>query len=165
MSFTRQYDDPTKIKQQLQDTTFVGRYMLDKPGYGVSNLTFIEDPQIRLQNWGANINTNQPRTDIESDLFTLSRRYNRDLVEVNDHKKHGIVPTPANWGTTKPFVDESRASCPAWMYRTVENNRWEFPLINPQDHIERPFNYDVQTRIIEKDLFCREPAVPLRPLP
>jgi len=154
MSFTRQYDDPTKIKQQLQDTTFVGRYMLDKPGYGVSNLTFIEDPQIRLQNWGANINTNQPRTDIESDLFTLSRRYNRDLVEVNDHKKHGIVPTPANWGTTKPFVDESRASCPAWMYRTVENNRWEFPLINPQDHIERPFNYDVQTRIIEKDTYA-----------
>ena len=127
--------------------------MLDKPGYGVNNMTFLEDPQIRLQGWGANLNMNQNPVDIESDLLTLSRKYNRDLVDVNDHKKHGITMQPVNWGTSSPIIDDSRASCPAWMFRDVVNNRWETPLLNPQNNIERPFNFDIQTRILEKDNF------------
>ena len=126
---------------------------MDVPGYGVDTMTFLEDPQIRLQGWGANINMNQNTVDIESDLLSLSRRYNRDLVDINDHKKHGIKVEPAKWNTSKPFVDESRSTNPAWMYRTVENNRWETPFINPQSNIERPFNFDIQTRILEKDNF------------
>jgi hypothetical protein len=153
MSFTRFSSDPARIKKQLEQQTFAGRYAIDVPGYGVDKMTFLEDPQIRLQGWGANLNMNQNPVDIESDLLTLSRRYNRDLVDINDHKKHGITMQSVNWGVSQPFIDESRSTHPAWMYRTVDNNRWEFPILNPQHGLEKPFNYDISTRILEKDNF------------
>ena len=57
MSFTRFHDDPNRIKKQIDESSFAGRYMLNTPGQGM-NLPFSEDPQIRLQKWGANLQTN-----------------------------------------------------------------------------------------------------------
>ena len=151
MSFTRFSSDEARIKKSLEQTTFVGRYMLDKPGYGVDKMTFLEDPQIRMQGWGANLCENY--VNLESDMLGLTRKTNRDLVDINDHKKNAVVAPPMQWGVSKPFVDESRASCPAWMFKDIENNRWETPFLNPQNNIERPFNFDIQTRILEKDNF------------
>lgn len=148
MSFTRFSSDPARIKKQLDETTFSARYMLDKPGQGV-NLPFFEDPQIRMQTWGANLYKDP--TSIESDMLGLTRRYNRDLVDVNDHKKHAVIAQPMVWGNSQPFVDESRASCPAWMFRDVQNNRWEQPLLNPLNGLEKGFNENISTRILEKD--------------
>jgi hypothetical protein len=148
MSYTRFSSDPARIKKQLEETTFTSRYMLDTPGPGM-DLNFMEDPQIRMQRFGANLCENT--TSLESDLLGLTRRYNRDLVDVNDFKKYAVVAPSMNWGVSKPYTDESRASCPAWMYRTVENNRWEFPILNPQNGLEKNFNENIQTRILEKD--------------
>ena len=50
MSFTRFHDDPARIKKQIQDSSFSGRYMLNVPGQG-TDLPFVEDPHIRLQHW------------------------------------------------------------------------------------------------------------------
>jgi hypothetical protein len=44
------------------------------------------------------------------------------------------------------------------MYKDLEHPRWETPFLNPQNNIERPFLYDVQTRIIEKNNFV--PQIP-----
>ena len=57
------------------------------------------------------------------------------------------------WGISKPTVDESRASCPAWQFRDIQNDRWEFPILNPQHGLEKGFNNNIQTRILEKDNF------------
>ena len=38
MSFTRFHDDPYRIKKQLEETTYTGRYMLNTPGQGVDLL-------------------------------------------------------------------------------------------------------------------------------
>jgi hypothetical protein len=150
MSFTRFSSDPARIKKQLDETTFTSRYMLDRPGQGM-NLPFMEDPQIRMQTWGANLCHNT--VDIESDFLGLTRKTNRDLVDINDHKKHAIVTQPMVWGNSQPFVDESRASCPAFLFRSFENNRWETPLLNPLNGLEKGFNENIQTRILEKDNF------------
>ena len=160
MSFTSIRNDKQRIEQKLGEQTFVGRYMLDTPGYGVNTMTFYEDPQIRMQKWGANLNMNQNTVDIESDLLTLSRKYNRDLIDVNDHKKNGITLQPYNWGVTKPYTDESRATHPAWQFRDIQNNRWEFPILNPLQGLEKRFNENIQTRILEKDYY-----VPTYPVP
>ena len=152
MSFTSIRNDKQRIEQKLGEQTFVGRYMLDTPGQGI-DLTFYEDPQIRMQKWGANLNMNQNTVDIESDLLTLSRKYNRDLIDINDHKKNGITLQPYNWGITKPYTDESRATHPAWQFRDIQNDRWEFPILNPQQGLEKRFNENIQTRILEKDYF------------
>jgi len=160
MAFTRFHDDPSRIQKQLQESTFIGRYQLNTPGQGVGKqLPFQEDPNIRLQFWGANLNDNTVQ--FESELRGLTRPLNRDLIQVNDYKKN---PTPmiqysSSYGVADPFVEESRASHPAWQYRNLNIDRWEFPWINPQANLEKPFHENVQTRILEKDSF--QPTIPI----
>jgi hypothetical protein len=156
MAFTRFHDDPARIQKQMEISSFSGRYFLNTPGQG-TDLPFLEDPQIRLQQWGANLQYNP--VSIESELRGLYRPLNRDLVKENDYKTHrfernGILPAMnMHYRTEQPFVEESRATNPAWMYRDVDIQRWEMPFINPQEAIEQPFNWNVQTRILEKDNF------------
>lgn len=155
MAFTRFHDDPYRIKKQLEESSFAGRYQLNVPGPGV-DLPFMEDPQIRLQRWGANLRTNT--VNLESDLFGINRPLNRDLEEINCYKKHAAHADQVTYRVTKPIVDESRATHPAWMYRDIDYNRWESPHLNPQNGLEKPFNENIQTRILEKDNFT--PTVP-----
>ena len=150
MSFTRFSDDPSRIKKQLDQTTFVGRYMLDVPGAGM-DLPFVEDPQVRMQKWGANLRDNY--VNLESDLLGMTRKTNRDLVDINDFQKQAVWASKKDYRNMKPFVDESRATNPAWMYRTVENNRWEYPLLNPLNGLDKGFHDNIQTRILEKDMY------------
>jgi hypothetical protein len=83
MAFSRFHDDPARIKQQLEQDTFPGRYQLNTPGPG-DNLPFWEDPNIRLQRWGANLKTNT--TDFESELRGMTRKLNHDEIGLNDYK-------------------------------------------------------------------------------
>ena len=155
MAFTRFHDDPARIKKSLQESTFAERYYLNTPGNG-NNVPFMMDPQLRLQGWGANLCTNSIQ--LESDFRGLTRKLNRDVVALNQHNDHMTDSDPFIYDNIKPFVDESRASHPAWMYRDIEQSRWEYPWINPQDNFERTFNWNVQTRILEKDSYT--PRVP-----
>jgi len=156
MSFTRFHDDPSRIKKQLQISSFSGRYMLDKPGPG-DNLPYFEDPQMRLQQWGANLMTNT--TNLESDLRGLTRPLNRDVVGLNNYKTAAASTSQVSFPKTSEFVEESRASHPAWTFRDLEHSRWEEPLLNPQANLEKKFPSNIQTRILEKDNFT--PSIPM----
>jgi hypothetical protein len=156
MAFTRFHDDPNRIKKQLQESSYLGRYMLNMPGNGV-DLPFPEDPQIRLQGWGANLRTNT--INLESDLLGLTRPLNRDLEGINNYDLNSTPTSNVNYKTTEPFVQESRATHPAWMYKDLDHTRWENPLLNPLDRIEKSFHDNIQTRILEKDYFV--PRIPV----
>jgi hypothetical protein len=58
------------------------------------------------------------------------------------------------------MTDDSRATHPAWTYRESEINRFEPTFLNPLDQLEKPFHYDLNTRILERDHFKSSP-VPL----
>lgn len=156
MSFTRFHDDPARIKKQLAESTFLGRYQLNVPGMG-TEMPFEEDPQMRLQKWGANLTTNI--VNLESDFWGLSRPLNRDLVDLNDYKKAAPPVFPIVYGSQEPYVQESRVSCPAWMFRNTPMDRWEQPWINPQANTELRFPNNIQTRILEKDYY--QPTIPI----
>ena len=146
MSFTRVHDDPARIAKQLEIETFVGRYQLDRPGPGV-NMPFYEDPHQRLQFWGANLRNNT--IGLESDLRGMTRTLGRDDVLGNDYKTHAVKSDPIRlYPVAEPYVEESRASHPAWMYRDLEQSKWEAPLLNPQANLEIPFMTNVQTRLL-----------------
>lgn len=150
MAFTRFHDDPYRIKKQSIESSFAGRYYLNQPGQGV-DLPFVEDPQLRLQGWGANLRTNT--VNLESDLLGMTRPLNRDLVDDNNHSRRSVTSTAVNYKDAKPFVEESRATHPAWMYKDLEQSRWENPFLNPLHGLEKGFNENIQTRILEKDYF------------
>jgi hypothetical protein len=156
MSFTRFHDDPNRIRKQVEESSFVGKYMLNKPGNGV-DLAFQEDPQLRLQGWGANLRTNT--VNLESDLLGLTRKLNRDLVDINDYNRHSVSSGHVSYRSAKPFVEESRATHPAWTYKDLDHTRWEQPFLNPLNGIEKVFHDNIQTRILEKDSFV--PRIPV----
>ena len=156
MSFTRFNDDPSRIKKQLEETTYTGWYQLDTPGPGI-DLPFIEDPQIRLQKWGSNLRSNM--TSIEGDLKGLTRQLNRDNINLNNHKTNAIDSIQSNYRNEISFIEESRTTHPAWAYKGLEQNRWEKPLLNPVYKLEPSFPHQIQTRILEKDYF--EPRIPV----
>ena len=66
MAFTRFNYDECRTKKQLQQSTDPGRWILDVPGNGDAPC-YIEDPQIIIQKWGANLRTNT--INLESDLL------------------------------------------------------------------------------------------------
>lgn len=156
MSFTRFHDDPIRIVKQVEGSSYAGKYALNTPGPG-DLLPYMEDPQMRLQRWGANLMTN--KIHLESDLRGMTRKTNRDCVHQNDYKSFaagaGHVSYPAS---DFNFVSESRATHPAWELRAIEQPRWEQPWLNPQANLEKKFPDNIQTRILEKDYYV--PVMP-----
>jgi len=150
MAFTRFHDDPARIKKQLEIASYANRYYLDKPGQG-TDLPFSEDPQCRLQGWGANLQTNT--VGLEGDLFGMTRPLCRDNIDMNQYKDKAAATSTVSYRSVNPYTDESRATHPAWTYRDSNYARWEEPWINPQANFEVKFPTMIQTRILEKDNF------------
>ena len=157
MSFTRFHDDPARIIKGLEESTFIGRYQLDTPGPGV-DLPYMADPQLRIQRWGANMASDT--TNLESDLFCLGRplSHDYDRTYLQSPLFHGQTPV---YSIHKEHVFESRATHPAWIYRDLEQTRWETQFLNPLAHLEKVFPDNISTRILTKDQFVPSlPSVP-----
>ena len=160
MAFTRFHDDPARISKQLEESTFPSEYYLNTPGPGV-RLPFQDDVQLRLQKWGANM---LPDTvNLESGLLGIDRPLNRHRNDNVAYDSTGVAAsataasaeTASTFPVEKPFVEESRASHPAWMYRNFPEDRWSYPQLNPQNlaTIEKPFPFDTQTRLLSRDYY------------
>ena len=150
MSFTRFHDDPCRIKKQLQESTGLGRYMLNVPGNG-SKPIYMDDPFIRMQKWGGNLMTNT--VNLESDLMGLSRNSNRDDVAANEYRLNAVKTKQVQYKSQNPSTDQSRATHPAWEYRDLEQTKYNILPLNPQENVCFPFQNNLSTRIIEKDIF------------
>ena len=148
MSFTRFHDDPARIQKQLQEMTGVERYQLNRPGPGIY-VPFIEDPHIRLQQWGANLQNNT--ANLETDLIGINRKLTHGNQEYNSKMP---ATTPMQFpNMDKAFTDESRATHPAWMFRDLEQTKWGFPFHDVQSTVFTPFENNQSTRIMAKDSF------------
>jgi len=150
MSFTRFHDDPCRINKQLQESTGLGRYMLNVPGNG-SKPIYMDDPFIRMQKWGGNLMTNT--VNLESDLMGLSRNSNRDDVAANEYRLNAVKTRQVQYKSQNPSTDQSRATHPAWEYRDLEQTKYNILPLNPQENVCFPFQNNLSTRIIEKDIF------------
>jgi|TARA_Y100000389_G_scaffold203808_1_gene253577 hypothetical protein len=153
MSFTRFYDDPNRIRKQVEESNAVGLYMLNKPGQGI-DLPYFEDVQIRLQKWGANLKTNT--INLESDLLGITRKNNRDNINLNNYKTNETYSREQTYKNAKPIVDESRATHPAWMYKDLEQTRWEYPYQKQLNNYHINFEHNLQSRMIEKDNYNKK---------
>ena len=145
MAFTRFHDDPDVIQKKLCEMTFEGVYQLNVPGNGLNN-PYIEDPNIRLQKWGANLHSNT--IEIDSKFKGLDRKLTSDYqqyTEPNSFKQ--------SYSSNSFSVDESRASHPAWLYRDLSQYRPAHLYFNPQYNTTLKFENNQATRILEKDYY------------
>ena len=163
MSFTRyKYDDCRTIKY-LEESTGPGRYILNKPGNGPSPI-FINDPQIRVQEWGANLRNvrNGHPIDIDSDLSNRTRKLTKyctnDKFPNSGVTNSSFVHYPS---TNNPITDQTRTTHPAWMYRGITKDR-SIPLfVDPQENVCLHFHNNLNTRLLERDNFV--PKAPCFP--
>ena len=150
MSFTRFHDDPCRIEKQLQESTGTGKYMLNVPGNGTKPC-FMEDPFIRMQKWGANLQTNS--INLESDLRGLTRELNHDCIDVNDYTKHAVKSRRIMYPSCVPTTEQPRATHPAWTAKDLEQVNWYTLHLDPQENVCIPFQNNLSTRILERDNF------------
>tara|TARA_B100001250_G_scaffold412063_1_gene442297 strand:+ start:1394 stop:1891 length:498 start_codon:yes stop_codon:yes gene_type:complete len=160
MAFTRfNYDESRTIKK-LQESTGPGRYTMNVPGNG-SNPCFFNDPQIRMQKWGANLHSviNGSAIDIDSDLKGTTRRLNKYCKNKNFPFSGVPISQKNEYPTCEDaLTDESRATHPAWQYRGLPQNR-EYPLFfNPQENTCLRFHNNLNARLLERDNFV--PKIP-----
>jgi len=151
MSFTRFYDDPCRIEKQLQESTGPGRYMLNVPGNGPKPC-FMEDPFIRLQKWGGNLQTNT--INLESELQGRTKRLTRDSVPYNSNQ---VTSKKVEYPVCQPITNQSRVTHPAWLYKDLEQNNFSILPLNPQENTCIPFHNNLSTRLIERDYFKPRP--------
>ena len=151
MACTRFNYDPSRTKKQLQQSTDPGRWILNVPGNG-SNPCYMEDPQIIIQKWGANLRTNT--INLESDLKGVNRQIGRDCLGKDNYQKYNVENETIQYPSCKNlFTEQSRATNPAWWYRDLEQVDWQYPPLNPQENTCIPFQNNLSTRILEKDYF------------
>ena len=151
MASTRfKYDDARTIKS-LQQSTDPGRWILNVPGNG-ANPCYMEDPQIIIQKWGGNLRTNT--VNLESELRGVNRQLGRDCLGKDDYRTYEVGSSAIQYpNCSNLFTEQSRATNPAWWYRDLEQNNFEYPPINPQVNTCLPFQNNLSTRILEKDYY------------
>ena len=147
MAFTRFKYDECRTKKELQQSTDPGRWIMNVPGNG-SEPCYIEDPQIIIQKWGANLRTNA--INLESDLLGMNQNIGRDCLVKQNITKSEAIKYPS---CTQLYTEQSRAIAPAWMVRDAEQNNFEYLHIYPQENVCYPFQNNLSTRILEKDYY------------
>ena len=146
------YDECRTIKK-LQQSTDSGRWIMNVPGNG-SQPFYIEDPYIRIQKWGGNLQTNT--IELESELFGINKPINRDCLGKDNYKKYNVKSEKIYYPSTgKLYTEQSRTIMPAWTARDLEQVDWYYPPLDPQENTCLPFHNNLNTRILEKNCFER----------
>ena len=145
MAFTRFHDDPARIEKDLLEKTYTGIYQLNTPG---TKISYINDPHIRLQKWGANLQTNPFE-------INESLRRNKSLVRYDQPSE--VPDTQKKSYSSRSFgTDESRATLPAWTFREKKQSRADYLFDDPQRTTWIPFDNNCPTRMLEKDHYTSD---------
>ena len=147
MANTRFNYDDCRTMKRLQQQTDPGRWILNVPGNG-ADPCYIEDPQIIIQKWGANLRTNT--INLESNLKGLNQPLSRDCMQ-NNYVTTAVSSSPLTYPSCKSTVEQSRVTHPAWTYRDLEQTNWYYPQLNPQENVCITFQNNLSTRILEKN--------------
>ena len=151
MSFTRFYDDESRIKKRLQESTGPSRYILNVPGNG-NTPNYFEDTHIRLQKWGANLYDN--KHDVEGYLKGYNKaNYNDCQFCSNENIQNQHTYDRDKYPTQPTTTEETRTTQPSWELKGIENNRWNILYYNPQDIIYEPLQNITSSRITQKENF------------
>jgi hypothetical protein len=67
--------------------------------------------------------------------------------------KFAPITSKKDYSTSSFLIDETRASCPAWLFRDSSQYRANILPIDPQMNVAMPFENNQTTRFLEKDYY------------
>ena len=153
----RKYDG-CKTSDDLRVTTGPGRYQLDEPNK-YCDACFVTEPTMRQQKWGAPLNAQFTKTDVESDLFNINRPTTKTACNSYDPVKNSVNAAPKQPVKECSFPQTfTRLVDPPCTLRSSGWNRWEWLCDNPQESVMVPFDNQITTRLQQKDQF--RPCIP-----
>ena len=120
MASTRISNDKLRIYKHVQQSTDVGKHIINVPGNGL-DVPFIEDPQVRMQLWGANrVNDT---ISVENSLLNIDRPLMRGCV--NCPKSYYTQPdlSRMNYSQNTFAITDTSIIDPAWNLRDKEDTR------------------------------------------
>lgn len=155
MAETRFNSDPCRLEKKMQQMTDPGRYIINVPGTG-DYPSFVEDPQIVPQKWGANLYSHS--TQLESALWGINRNLGKDCLGKDEYQRFETpearpISYPVN---SSLFTEQSRAIMPPWTVFDIQQNRYDYLPLNPQENTCRVFENNLSTRILEKDNYVEK---------
>jgi hypothetical protein len=157
-SFNRRTYDGCKTNDDLRLTTGPGRYQLDAPPQ-YCDATYAPEPTTILQKWGDSQNAAFIKTDVESDLFNINRPTTKTICNQYDPAGNKMNNTPLTNMKEQSFPQtHTRLNDPPCTLRSSGWNRWEWLCQNPQEKAMMPFDYEISTRLQQKDEF--RPCIP-----
>jgi len=145
------WDDVHQI-DDMRITSYASRYFLNPPEMNCQT-AFPVNPTIRIQKSGAGWVSGMWKTDVESELRGINRTgtrvrcgnlYNPDNNAVNSR---GIT----NAEEINVPMTFNRLVNPPCTLRATGVNRWDYPLRNPQETFETPFDTLIPSRSLDKE--------------
>lgn len=151
MAYTNSYYDESKVKQYMDENTYIGQYTFHVPGNGTTPC-FVDDPHVRLTRWGANRWTNNLYIEEQ-----LNNRYRKHTRRRHDYTLENLRENiegncePVSYPTCEPGIFEtqqSRAVMPAWTLRDANaHHERDFPL---RDH-QNEYPLDAEARLVRPE--------------
>lgn len=150
------WDDVHQI-DDMRITSYAARYFLNPPEFNCQT-AFPINPTTRIQKSGASWLAGTWKTDIESDLRGINRVSDRvrcgpGQYDADKNVMNNIAVVNAE-DVNIPMTF-NRLSNPPCTLRATGVNRWDFPLRNPQETYETPFDMLIPSRSIDKEK-CRK---------
>ena len=157
-AWNRRMYDGCKTTDDLRVSTGPGRYALDEPPQ-YCNACFAPEPTTRVQRWGASLNSQYIKTDVESDLLNLNRPTTKTICDQYNPMTNTVnAAAPVKTKDCEFPQTFSRLVDPPCTLRSSGWNRWEWLCQNPQEGVMVPFDNLVTTRLAAKDSF--RPCIP-----
>ena len=155
MSFSRLNNDTKAYQKEINESVGPGKYQLGRPAISCEPCYQV-NPEIRIQSVGASVHKDRLLIDIDSELIGLTRKQTKD-PEKKRYNNEGDNDLK-NFQDCYLASEPTKLSNPPCNLRGTGWNRWEWLCQNPQDKVEIPFNWKVDTRLLSKD--NHKPCIP-----
>ena len=167
MSFNRLNTDTCAYAQELSESVGRGEYKLAEPNRGANCVQcFPRDLEIRMQRSGVGIDSTRPMIDTNSDILNIERdasncsmKKHLPVFDAQGNLVENRQPNVSFPDCSQLETEDTRLSNPSANLRGTGWNRWEWLCQDPQDKVHIPFDYFINTGIVERD--NHRPCIPL----
>jgi len=183
MSYNRLDYDINAYKQAVNESLGPGVYQINQPRIDCEGC-YPSDPYQRLQYQGDSVSRSTLLVDVDSELMNITRKLSKDpskyyipncpngcssgefcgqgvtgqCPSAKRGQRYGDSDLHHFKDCRRIGTEDTRISNPTCTLRGTGWNRWEWLCINPQERVEIPFDWNINTNMLARD--NHRPCVP-----